>query len=60
MRKNYFDKEMAIQKGIYDNKDATTYIKMTNLYKKVFEKYLCTEINLKEFDKKMLNSFFYV
>ena len=56
MRKNYFDKEMAIQKGIYDNKDATTYIKMTNLYKKVFEKYLCTEINLKEFDKKILES----
>ena len=56
MRKNYFDKNMAIEKGIYDGKDATMYIKMTNLYKKAFEKYLCSEINLKEYDKKILDS----
>lgn len=50
------NKKLAINKGLILDNNFDLYIKLENLYKNLFEKYLNTKINLNIYDEKLKNS----
>ena len=49
----YFNQKLAVDKKI---DDLNLYIKLSNLYKKYFENYLCSIVDLKKYDSMFFNS----
>lgn len=48
--------ELAKEKQLIIGDNNTTYMKLENLYKYLFEVYLSTKINFKDYDDKIVNS----
>lgn len=55
MNNIYFNEKIAMSKELYDGKDCGFYIEVANLYKKVFERYLCSVVDCKSVDDKIKN-----
>ena len=52
--------ELAKEKSLIINDDNSVYIELANKYKKIFEQYLLSNINIQSYDQKIDSNTFFI